>query len=519
MTATTTTGMSPAIADVVRAVPSQLIIGGKHVPASDGSTLVVLDPATGTVLATVAAGTVQDALSAVTAAEEAAAAWAATAPKKRAEILQRTYHLMVDRADDLALLISAENGKALPDARGEVLYSAEFFRWFAEEAVRIRREILTPPGGANKIIVLRQPVGIAVLVTPWNFPAAMAARKIAPALAAGCSTILKPASETPLTALALAALMEEAGLPAGVVNVLPSKQSGPVVSAMLSERRVRKLSFTGSTEVGRTLLNLANQHIMNCSMELGGNAPLLVFDDADVDAVIEGALIAKMRNGGEACTAANRFFVAEGIAEQFTSRLASAMSAMTMGAGYDQGTTLGPLVNAATRDKVSALVEDAVNAGAHVATGGSTPDGPGFFYPPTVLTNVAPDAAILQTEILGPVAPIVTFSTEDEAVRLANNTEYGLVSYVYNKDLERGLRVSERIEAGMVGLNRRTGLRPCRPVRRGQGKRPRPRRRRRRSPGIHREQVHRRRLIVSATLKPTTRRPPVRREPTERERQ
>lgn len=497
MTATTTTGMSPAIADVVRAVPSQLIIGGKHVPASDGSTLVVLDPATGTVLATVAGGTVQDALSAVTAAEEAAAAWAATAPRKRAEILQRTYHLMVDRADDLALLISAENGKALPDARGEVLYSAEFFRWFAEEAVRIRREILTPPGGANKIIVLRQPVGIAVLVTPWNFPAAMAARKIAPALAAGCSTILKPASETPLTALALAALMEEAGLPAGVVNVLPSKQSGPVVSAMLSERRVRKLSFTGSTEVGRTLLNLANQHIMNCSMELGGNAPLLVFDDADVDAVIEGALIAKMRNGGEACTAANRFFVAEGIAEQFTSRLASAMSAMTMGAGYDQGTTLGPLVNAATRDKVSALVEDAVNAGAHVATGGSTPDGPGFFYPPTVLTNVAPDAAI----------------------RLANNTEYGLVSYVYNKDLERGLRVSERIEAGMVGLNRRTGLRPCRPVRRGQGKRPRPRRRRRRSPGIHREQVHRRRLIVSATLKPTTRRPPVRREPTERERQ
>ncbi len=346
-------------------------------PASYGSTLDVLDPATGTVLATVAGGTVQDALSAVTAAEEAAAAWAATAPRKRTEILQRTYHLMVDRADDLALLISAENGKALPDARGEVLYSAEFFRWFAEEAVRIRREILTAPGGANKIIVLRQPVGIAVLVTPWNFPAAMAARKIAPALAAGCTTILKPASETPLTALALAALMEEAGLPAGVVNVLPSKQSGPVVSAMLSDLRVRKLSFTGSTEVGRTLLNLANQHIVNCSMELGGNAPFLVFDDADVDAVIEGALIAKMRNGGQACTAANRFFVAEGIAEQFISRLASAMSAMTMGAGYDQGTTLGPLANAATRDKVSALVEDAVNAGAHVATGGSTPDGPG----------------------------------------------------------------------------------------------------------------------------------------------
>jgi succinate-semialdehyde dehydrogenase / glutarate-semialdehyde dehydrogenase len=335
-----------------------------------------------------------------------------------------------------------------------VLYSAEFFRWYAEEAVRLRGDIQTAPGGTNKIIVLHQPVGIAVLVTPWNFPAAMAARKIAPALAAGCTTILKPASETPLTALAVAALMEEAGLPAGVVNVLPSRQSGKVVSAMLADTRVRKLSFTGSTEVGRTLLNLANEHIVNASMELGGNAPFVVFDDADLDAVIEGAMIAKMRNGGEACTAANRFFVQAGIVDAFAARLTEAMNALTMGPGYLEGTTLGPLVNAASRDKVASLVDQAVDSGARLQSGGTVPEGDGYFYPPTVLTGVAADAEILQTEIFGPVAPIVTFSTEDEAIKLANNTEYGLVSYVYTGDLARGLRVSERIEAGMVGLNR-----------------------------------------------------------------
>ncbi|MFD1056824.1 NAD-dependent succinate-semialdehyde dehydrogenase [Terrabacter terrigena] len=423
-------------------------------PASDGGTFEVVDPATGGLLASVSSGTVGDAIACVDAAAAAAAEWAATPPRQRSEILRRTHELLVERADDLALLISAENGKALPDARGEVLYSAEFFRWYAEEAVRVRGEIQTAPSGANRIIVLRQPVGVAVLVTPWNFPAAMAARKIAPALAAGCTTILKPAGETPLTALAIADLMEEAGLPAGVVNVLPSRRSGEVVAAMLADPRVRKLSFTGSTEVGRTLLNLANEHIVNCSMELGGNAPFVVFDDADIDAAVEGAMVAKMRNGGEACTAANRFFVQEGIAAEFATRLAEAMSALTMGPGYSSGTTLGPLVNAKTRDKVASLVEQALSAGAEARIGGVIPDGPGFFYPATVLTNVAPDAEILQSEIFGPVAPVVTFRTDDEAIDLANNTEYGLVSYVYTTDLARGLRVSEAVEAGMVGLNR-----------------------------------------------------------------
>jgi len=442
------------VQDVLNRIPTDLLIGGKLVPASDGDTLDVLDPATGQALATVASGTVDDALACVTVAHRAAAGWAATAPRRRSEILHRTYELMVQQADDLALLISAENGKALPDARGEVLYSAEFFRWYAEEAVRIRGEIQTAPAGNNKIMVLRQPVGVAVLVTPWNFPAAMAARKIAPALAAGCTTILKPAGETPLTALAIAALMDEAGLPDGVVNVLPSRRSGDVVAAMLADPRVRKLSFTGSTEVGRVLLNLANEHIVNSSMELGGNAPFVVFDDADLDAAIEGAMVAKMRNGGEACTAANRFFVQDGIAQEFARRLSEAMSGLTVGPGYVDGTTLGPLVNAKTRDKVADLVSSAVESGAKVETGGVAPDGAGFFYPATVLTNVAPDAAILQTEIFGPVAPIVTFRTEDEAIDLANDTEYGLVSYVYTADLARGLRVSEAIEAGMVGLNR-----------------------------------------------------------------
>ena len=442
------------VADVVAKVPTELIIGGVHRPASDGATLDVLDPATGDVLATVASGTVDDAIACVDAASAAAKTWASTPPRKRAEILQQTYRLMVERADELALLITAENGKALPDARGEVLYSAEFFRWYAEEGVRIRGDIQVAPGGANKIVVLHQPVGVALLVTPWNFPAAMAARKIAPALAAGCTTVLKPAGETPLTALALAALMEEAGLPAGVVNVLPSRRSGAVVSAMLKDTRVRKLSFTGSTEVGRVLLNQANEHIVNCSMELGGNAPFVVFDDADLDAVVDGAMIAKMRNGGEACTAANRFYVQRGIADAFSERLTQAMSALRVGPGSGAGVQVGPLVNAKTRDKVAELVQGAVAAGASVRTGGEQPDGPGFYYPPTVLTDVPADAEILRTEIFGPVAPITVFDTEDEAVELANGTEYGLVSYVYTADLGRGLRVSEQIEAGMVGLNR-----------------------------------------------------------------
>jgi len=446
--------VTATLVDAVRDVPKALMIGGEQRAASDGATFDVLDPATGQVLATVASGTVDDAVSCVDAAAAAAAGWAATAPRQRSDILRRAYELMVERADILAQLIVAENGKALPDARGEVLYSAEFFRWYAEEAVRIKGEIQTAPGGANKIIVVHQPVGIAVLVTPWNFPAAMASRKIGPALAAGCTVILKPASETPLTALALAAILAEAGVPRGVVNVLPSKRSGPVVAAMLADPRVRKLSFTGSTEVGRTLLHLANEQIINCSMELGGNAPFIVFEDADLDAAIEGALIAKMRNAGEACTAANRFYVAASIADEFARRLSSAMSSMRVGPGTDDGVTVGPLVNAASRTKVAELVDGAVANGAKVLTGGTVPDGAGFFYPPTVLTHVPPNAAILHTEIFGPVAPIATFTTEDEAVELANSTDFGLVSYVYTRDLARGLRVSERIEAGMVGLNR-----------------------------------------------------------------
>ncbi len=451
------TGLTEARARVdaiVAGVPTQLIIGGVHRDASDGSTVQVLDPATGRALAAVADGTVDDAGAAVAQAAAAAATWAGTAPRRRAEILHHAHTLMVQRSEDLAVLISAENGKALPDARGEVLYSAEFFRWYAEEGVRLRGTVQTAPSGGHRIMVLHQPIGVAVLVTPWNFPAAMAARKIAPALAAGCTVVLKPASETPLTALAIAAILEEAGLPDGVVNVLPSTRSDAVVSAMLADPRVRKLSFTGSTEVGRVLLRRAADHVISCSMELGGNAPFVVFDDADLDSVIEGAMTAKMRNGGAACTAANRFFVQDGIAEAFAARLTRAMASLSMGPGYLEGTTLGSLVNASSRDKVARLVDQAVESGATAAIGGTPPDGEGFFYPATVLTGVSPDAEILRAEIFGPVAPIVTFATEDEAVALANRTEYGLVSYVYTGDVARGLRVGERIDAGMVGLNR-----------------------------------------------------------------
>jgi succinate-semialdehyde dehydrogenase/glutarate-semialdehyde dehydrogenase len=435
-------------------VPTELIVGGQRRPASDRGTFPVLDPATGKTLADVANGTEADALACVDAAEAAAADWAATPPRRRGEILRAAFQLMVDRADQLAALIVAENGKALPDARGEVLYSAEFFRWYSEEAVRIDGQLRTAPAGTNRILVIHQPVGISVLVTPWNFPAAMASRKIGPALAAGCTVILKPASETPLTALALAAIIEEAGAPAGVVNVLPSRRSGPVVSAMLADPRVRKLSFTGSTEVGRTLLAEAAEHVVNCSMELGGNAPFVVFADADLDAAIAGAMIAKMRNGGEACTAANRFYVEAPIAEEFTKRLTAAMSALKVGPGSDADVAVGPLINDSARRKVAELVDHAVEQGATLRSGGTMPDGEGYFYPPTVLSDVPSNAAILQTEIFGPVAPVVTFTTEDEAIELANSTEYGLVSYVYTTDLARGLRVSERIEAGMVGLNR-----------------------------------------------------------------
>ncbi|GAA1477105.1 NAD-dependent succinate-semialdehyde dehydrogenase [Nocardioides aestuarii] len=435
-------------------LPLDLWVGGTARPAAEGGRFDVLDPATGDVIASVADGGVDDAMACVDAAEAAAESWAATAPRERAEILRRAFELMTARSDEIAHLISLENGKALPDARGETAYAAEFFRWYAEEAVRASGSVMTAPSGANRIVVLQQPVGIAVLVTPWNFPAAMATRKIGPALAAGCTVILKPASDTPLTALLMAQILADAGVPEGVVSVLPSRSSGKVVSAMLHDPRVRKLSFTGSTEVGRVLLREAADQVVNCSMELGGNAPFLVFDDADLDAAIEGAMVAKMRNAGEACTAANRFYVHADVAEQFSSRLAERMSSMTVGPGTDDATQVGPLVNEESAAKVDELVQGAVGAGARVVTGGSRPDRQGFYFEPTVLVDVPLGAEILGEEIFGPVAPVITFTDEDEAIRMANDTEYGLVSYVYTGDLARGLRVSERLDSGMVGLNR-----------------------------------------------------------------
>jgi succinate-semialdehyde dehydrogenase / glutarate-semialdehyde dehydrogenase len=434
--------------------PTDLYVGGKWVPAADGSRFDVLDPATGDVVARVADGGVADALAAVEAASAAAAGWAATPPRERSEILRRAFTLMTAQSEDLARLISLENGKALPDARGEVAYAAEFFRWYGEEAVRATGTVSTAPSGTNKILVLRQPVGVCVLVTPWNFPAAMATRKIGPALAAGCTMVLKPASDTPLTALAMAAILEAAGVPPGVVNVLPARRSGEVVSAMLHDPRVRKLSFTGSTEVGRILLREAADQVVNVSMELGGNAPFLVFADADLDAAVDGAMVAKMRNAGEACTAANRFYVEAPVAEEFGERLAARMRALVVGAGTDAATQVGPLVNEQAAVKVDSLVAGALAEGARVLTGGGRPDRPGWYYEPTVLADVPAYAAILAEEIFGPVAPIVVFQDEADAVELANATDYGLVCYVYTGDLARGLRVGEALEYGMVGLNR-----------------------------------------------------------------
>ncbi|WP_327085295.1 NAD-dependent succinate-semialdehyde dehydrogenase [Nonomuraea sp. NBC_01738] len=431
-----------------------LFLNGRQVEAGDGGRFDVLDPATGNVLAHVADATEDDAIAAVAAAHAAGPGWAATAPRRRAEILRAAFELMSARAGELAELISLENGKALADAKGEVAYAAEFFRWYAEEAVRADGLLVTAPSGANRIMVTHQPVGVCVLVTPWNFPAAMATRKIGPALAAGCTMVLKPASDTPLTALAIGRVLAEAGVPDGVVNVLPARRSGPVVSAMLHDPRVRKLSFTGSTEVGRVLLKEAADQVVNVSMELGGNAPFLVFADADLEAALDGAMIAKMRNAGEACTAANRFYVAAPIAAEFGKRLAERMSALIVGPGTEPGVEVGPLVNQDAVDKVEALVRGAVEGGAQAIVGGGRPDRPGFYYDPTVLVNVHPDAPILREEIFGPVAPIVTFDDEDEAVRLANDTEFGLVAYLYTGDLARGLRVAERLESGMVGLNR-----------------------------------------------------------------
>lgn len=444
----------PALSFDLGAIPSNLYIGGKWRNASTGNHLDVVNPSTGLVVARVADASVKDAISAVKAAHDAGPSWAATPQRVRSEILRKCFELMIERQEMLAELISLENGKALPDARGEVAYAAEFFRWFAEEAVRLNGEVYTAPSGANKIIVGHQPIGVAVLITPWNFPAAMGTRKIAPALAAGCTCVLKPATETPLTAFALAKLYEEAGVPAGVVNVITTGDAGQITSAMLHDPRVRKLSFTGSTAVGRTLLREAADQVISCSMELGGNAPFVVFDDADFDLAVEGAMVAKMRNGGEACTAANRFYVQKGIAKAFASKLAERMGSMVVGAGYDKQTQCGPLINKAAVDRIAGLVADAKARGAKTLLGGKALDRDGFYFPPTVLTHVSADAEITRQEIFGPIAAITTFETEDEVVAAANGSEYGLVSYVFTADLSRGLRVSERLDSGMVGLNR-----------------------------------------------------------------
>jgi succinate-semialdehyde dehydrogenase/glutarate-semialdehyde dehydrogenase len=446
--------ISSALSFDIAAIPTDLHVGGTWRPSSSGARADVLDPSTGATIASVADGTVEDAMQAVAAAETAAPGWAATAPRKRSEILRRCFELMIERKDMLAELISLENGKALSDAHGEVAYAAEFFRWFSEEAVRLNGDIYSAPSGANKIIVQHQPIGIAVLVTPWNFPAAMATRKIAPALAAGCTCVLKPAMETPLTALVLADIYAEAGVPGGVVNVVTTTQAGPAVSTMLHDPRVRKLSFTGSTPVGRKLLHEAADSVISCSMELGGNAPFIVFDDADLDAAIEGAMVAKMRNGGEACTAANRFYVQSGVADEFGRRLAERMGAMKVGAGYDKATQCGPVINKTALDRIAGLVDDATTKGAKVLIGGKPLDQEGFYFPPTVLTGVAANANMTAAEIFGPIAAITTFQTEEEVIRVANDTEFGLISYVYTRDLSRGLRVSEKMESGMVGLNR-----------------------------------------------------------------
>ncbi len=418
------------------------------------ATSPVRDPATGEVIAEVVVSGTASCAAAVDAADEAAAAWAATPPRERSEILRRAFELMLAERDQLAALITRENGKVLADAQAELTYAAEFFRWFAEEAVRISGDFRSAPAGDKRILVTHQPVGVSLLITPWNFPAAMATRKLAPALAAGCTTILKPAPETPLTALAIADVLQRAGVPDGVVNVVNPHDVGPLVSQMLHDPRVRNLSFTGSTEVGRILLEEAADQVVRCSMELGGNAPFLVLSDADVEAAVSGAMVAKMRNGGAACTAANRFYVASEVADEFITRFGATMDGIRLGPGLDPASQLGSMVSLPERDKVDGLVKGAVGAGAQVVAGGRAPEGIGAFYPATVLADVPATAGILATEVFGPVAPVVIVSSDEEAVRYANATEFGLISYVYTRDMRRGLRIAEELQSGMVALNR-----------------------------------------------------------------
>ncbi len=433
--------------------PTQQFIAGEWRDGSKGS-FDVLNPSTATSICAVPRAGADDVEAALDAAAGAQADWARTAPRERAEVLRKTFELMIERKEDLAFLMSLEMGKSLTDARGEVVYAAEFFRWFSEEAVRVGGEVRTAPAGDKRILTFRKPVGVSLLLTPWNFPAAMATRKIGPAFAAGCTVVLKPAHETPLTALVLAQLLAEAGAPAGTINVLTTDHASELVGWALDDDRVRKLSFTGSTEVGRILLKQAAERIVNTSMELGGNDPFIVLDDADLDAAVDGAMIAKMRNGGQACTAANRFLVQESVAAEFASRLAAKMGALRLGPGTDEDTQLGPMVSAKQVETIADKVERSVAAGARAVLGGQRPDGTGFFYPATVLTDVPRDSAVAVEEVFGPVAPIIAVRDEEDALAIANASEYGLTGYVFSGDLARGLRVCERLEVGMVGLNR-----------------------------------------------------------------
>jgi len=449
----TTTTLTDRERTVVDAVPKGVLIGGRWRESSSSATFSVEDPATGAPLCEVADGTPEDGVAALAAADAAQASWAAHPPRERGEILRRAYETLLRRADELALLMTLEMGKAVAESRAEILYAADFLRWFAEEAVRVDGRYTVAPSGSGRILVMHQPVGPCILVTPWNFPMAMGTRKVAPAIAAGCTMVLKPAQQTPLSMLALARILEEAGLPEGVLNVVPTTRAGDVVEPLLHDPRARKLSFTGSTAVGRRLVAQCADSLLRVSMELGGNAPFLVFDDADLDAAVEGAMVAKMRNIGEACTAANRFHVAEGVAEEFARRLTERMRSLRVGRGTEPDNQVGPLIDAAARRKVVDLVDDAVQRGARTLTGGAALDGPGYFYPPTVLTDVPHDARLLREEIFGPVAPIAAFRTEAEAIAAANDTEYGLVSFVFTRDLQRAVRVCEGLQTGMVGLN------------------------------------------------------------------
>jgi succinate-semialdehyde dehydrogenase/glutarate-semialdehyde dehydrogenase len=438
---------------VLDRVPKDLYIDGAWRAASGGGTLSVEDPATGEALCEVADAQVADALAALAAAAGKQAEWGSSAPRDRGEILRRAYEAIVAQTDELALLMTLEMGKSLAESRAEIAYAAEFFRWFSEEAVRIHGRYMVNTTGTGRILTMRQPVGPCVFVTPWNFPTAMGTRKLAPAIAAGCTVVVKPAQQTPLSMLALAKILEQAGLPGGVLNVITGRHSGELIEPLLKDSRTRKLSFTGSTEVGRSLIEQSAEQVLRVSMELGGNAPFLVFADADLDAAIEGAMLAKMRNVGEACTAANRFHVHESVADEFARRLSERMGALKLGRGTEDGTDVGPLIDEAQREKVEELVGDAVERGARALTGSGRVDGPGYFYEPTVLADVPEDARLLREEIFGPVAPIATFSTEQQALAAANLTEYGLVAYVYTRDLARAFRVCEGIETGMVGLN------------------------------------------------------------------